>query len=154
MRRKIGDGSCKMYIANRYIIHQEYVLLSPQIANPQIPGLIPLSQIRKFLRYASPQIANPQIFFINPKIATPQISPKYCTNLYHNSSKSCPFNHFFNYVQILIRSINALFVRRTSIYLQTFGGFKSANYKKIMVGRSQICKVSNLRKVRKSKKIT
>jgi hypothetical protein len=33
-----------------------------QIANPQILGLSPQSQIRKFLRYASLQIANLQIF--------------------------------------------------------------------------------------------
>jgi hypothetical protein len=47
-----------------------------QIANPQILVLIPLSQIRNFLRYASPQIANPQIFMIIPQIANPQISTK------------------------------------------------------------------------------
>jgi len=35
--------------------------VSPQLAYPQILGLIPQSQIRKFLRCASPQIAKPQI---------------------------------------------------------------------------------------------
>jgi hypothetical protein len=49
--------------------------LSPQIANPQILGLISLSQILKFLRYASPQIANEQIFVINPQIANQQSDP-------------------------------------------------------------------------------
>ena len=39
------------------------VFLSPHIANPEILGLNPQSQIRKFLRYASPQITNPQISF-------------------------------------------------------------------------------------------
>ncbi len=34
---------------------------SPQIATPKILGLIPQSQIRKFLRCVSLQIANPQI---------------------------------------------------------------------------------------------
>ncbi len=34
---------------------------SPQIANPQILGLISQSQTRIFLRCASPQIVNPQI---------------------------------------------------------------------------------------------
>ncbi len=37
-------------------------------------GLYPQSQIHKFLRYASLQISNPKFFFINPKIANPQIS--------------------------------------------------------------------------------
>jgi hypothetical protein len=36
--------------------------VSPQITNPQILGLIPQLQIRKFLRCANPHIANPQIF--------------------------------------------------------------------------------------------
>jgi hypothetical protein len=35
--------------------------VSPQLANPQIRGLLPQSQIRKFLRCASPQIAKPKI---------------------------------------------------------------------------------------------
>ncbi len=47
---------------------------SPQIAIPQIPGLILLSQIHKFLRYASMHIANSQTFMINRQIANPQIS--------------------------------------------------------------------------------
>jgi hypothetical protein len=46
----------------------------PQIANPQILGLITLSQIRKFLRWASPQIANRQIVIINPQIPNLQTS--------------------------------------------------------------------------------
>jgi hypothetical protein len=36
-------------------------LKSQQMATPQIFGLIPPSQIRKFMRCASLQIANPQI---------------------------------------------------------------------------------------------
>ncbi len=41
---------------------------SPQIANPKILGLIPLSQIRKFLWCASPEVVNPQIFMNYPQI--------------------------------------------------------------------------------------
>jgi hypothetical protein len=37
------------------------LFIGSQTANPLILGLIQLSQIRRFLRYASPQIANPQI---------------------------------------------------------------------------------------------
>ncbi len=49
--------------------------VSPQIANLQILGLIPQSQIRKFMRCASPQITNPQIVCLvySPQIANPQI---------------------------------------------------------------------------------
>jgi hypothetical protein len=39
------------------------------IGNLQNLGLIPLPQIRKFLRRASLQIANPQILMVHPKIA-------------------------------------------------------------------------------------
>ncbi len=51
--------------------------------------LITKSQILGFIRYcnpqsfrgASPQITNPQMFMINPKIANPQVSTKYCLTL-------------------------------------------------------------------------
>ncbi len=48
----------------------QIIFVSPQNANPQILGLIPQSQIRKFLKCASPQIANPQTatFAEGPKI--------------------------------------------------------------------------------------
>ncbi len=42
--------------------------LKHAIANLQILGLIPQSQILKFHWYASPQIENPQIFVTNPQI--------------------------------------------------------------------------------------
>jgi hypothetical protein len=64
---------------------------SPQIENPQILGLIPLSQIRQFHRYASLQIANPQILMINP-----QISTKYCA-----TQKLSYTSSFWNYFFIL-----------------------------------------------------
>ncbi len=40
---------------------QAKFFIRPQIENPQIPGIIPLAQIRKFLSSASPQIGNSQI---------------------------------------------------------------------------------------------
>jgi hypothetical protein len=42
----------------------------PQIANPQILGFVPLSQIRKFLRCGSPQIRKFAMF--NLEITNPQ----------------------------------------------------------------------------------
>jgi hypothetical protein len=38
-------------------------------ANPQILGLNPQLQNRKFLRYVIPKIPNPQTSFINPQIS-------------------------------------------------------------------------------------
>jgi hypothetical protein len=40
---------------------RKFYFVSPKIANPQILGIIPQSQNRKFLRCARPQIANPKI---------------------------------------------------------------------------------------------
>jgi hypothetical protein len=71
---KIVGGSPAKVHCTINIVGKANFLQSPQISNPQILWLIALSQIRKFLRYASQQIANPQIFIINPQIATPQIS--------------------------------------------------------------------------------
>jgi hypothetical protein len=42
---------------------------SPQIANPQVLGLIPKSQIRKMLGCASQLSENPQTYMIKPQIA-------------------------------------------------------------------------------------
>ncbi len=72
-----------------------------KIENPQILGLIPLSQILIFRRCASPQIANPQIFMINSQIVNPQISTKYCTTTVclKRVPKAVPLNDFY-YVQI------------------------------------------------------
>jgi hypothetical protein len=57
---------------------QENFFRSPQIENPQIPGLISLPKICKLLMCASPQIAHPQLF----------IFPKYCKILSQNSPKN------------------------------------------------------------------
>jgi hypothetical protein len=62
------------------------LLLSPQITNPQFLGLILLSQIRKFLRWAGQQNANPQIF------------TKYCKTLSQNSPKYRLFKTIFYFV--------------------------------------------------------
>ncbi len=51
---------------------KQIFFVSPQMANPQILGLTPQSQVPKFLKYASLQIANPQIcntYSANPKYA-------------------------------------------------------------------------------------
>ncbi len=47
------------------------------VANPQILGLIPLLQIRKFRMCGILQVANLLIFIINPKNANPHISANY-----------------------------------------------------------------------------
>jgi hypothetical protein len=99
-----------------------------QIANPKIIGLIPLSQ-------------DPQILMINPQTANPQILTKYCTILFQNSHRSRLFKQFFFLVQIRIRVL-----RRKSMYLRTWGSFKSTNHKKDWVRKSQIRKIPQLRK--------
>jgi hypothetical protein len=74
----------------------------------------------------------------------------------HNSvsKQSQRFLLYFYYVQILIRTFYAIFVRRKSIlYFRTFGSFKSSNHKKDSVRKSQIRKVSHVRKLRKSNKL-
>ncbi len=94
---------------------------NPQIANLHIFGLIPLTQIRKFLWFASPQIS----FFINPKITNPHIFTKYYTSLSPNNHES----HIFSYVQILIRALHIcyIFVRRKKMYLRTCGSPQITN---------------------------
>jgi hypothetical protein len=62
---------------------QSYILYFTQIANPKILGLVPLPQIRKFLRYASPQIENPQTFMIISQIA------KQRENFLQNTAQLC-----------------------------------------------------------------
>ncbi len=63
-------------IVIRAEVDRQNLFKGPQIANPQILGLIPQLQINKFLRCASPQIANPQIFMIYLQIENPQMSTK------------------------------------------------------------------------------
>ncbi len=59
---------------------------SLKIANQPVFGLIPLSQILKFLRYASPLIANPNLF--SSANCKSQICTKYCTTLSQPRRKS------------------------------------------------------------------
>ncbi len=68
----------KMVVENKTEVGK-LIFYSPQIANPKIIGLIPLSQIHNSFRCASPQIANLQIFMINPQIADLQ-NPKHLKN--------------------------------------------------------------------------
>jgi hypothetical protein len=49
-------------------------LLDQEKKSPQIRGIIPISQIRKFLICASLQSANLKFFMINPQIANSQFS--------------------------------------------------------------------------------
>jgi hypothetical protein len=63
-----------VYIYNLFNRGGQAYFLNQYIENPQILGLLPLFQIRKFLRGAFPQISNSQIFMVNPQIAHPQIS--------------------------------------------------------------------------------
>jgi hypothetical protein len=104
------------------------------MANPKILGLIPKYQIRKFLRWASPQIANTVRKFYALQyfqIANLRISKKYCTTLSQNSSKVVFLKGFLWYVHILIRALNAVFVRRNNMYLRTCGGLSPQITKKI-----------------------
>jgi len=73
-------------------VGKQTFLISLQIANPQIFGLLPLSQFRKCLRCASPQILNSQIFMNNPQIANPQVLQ--ISDLSQNSPEIVLFNDF------------------------------------------------------------
>ena len=98
----------------------------------QILGLIPQVQIRKLLRYANSQIR------------------KFSQNTAQQCLKTVlkiVFLFNFYYVQILIRVLYAIFVKRKSLYLRTCGSFQFLITKKT---GPQIRKMSHfLRKVRK-----
>ncbi len=59
-----------------------FINKSPQIANPQVLGLIPKSQIRKLLGCASQLSKNLQTYIVNPQIANPQPKSRLCTLFY------------------------------------------------------------------------
>jgi hypothetical protein len=63
------------------------------------------------------------------------------------------FYSIFYEVQILIRALYAIFVRRRIMYLRTYQNFQSANHKKDWIHKSQIHRVSHLRKFRISNKL-
>ncbi len=64
---------------------------------------------------------------INPQIANPQISTKYCTTLSQKSPKRFLCKRFIS-VQIWIRDLYA--IRTKGMNLRTFWSFKSANHNK------------------------
>ncbi len=98
-------------------IGKQTFVKSPQIENPQILGLIPLSQIRKFHRYASLQIENSQILMINPQIGIRKFLQNTAQLCLKNIHKSRLFKIYFYFV-LWIRALYAIFVRRKSMYLQ------------------------------------
>jgi hypothetical protein len=71
-------------------------------ANPQIFGLIPLSQIGKFLGCASLQIANPQILMINPLIGI----RKFLQNTAQLCLKNIPKSRLFKIFIYLFCTMN------------------------------------------------
>jgi hypothetical protein len=101
---------------------------SPQIANPQILGLIPLSQMSesKFIIRIYLQILHNSVSIQSLKSSFSMILKMY------------KFEYFKCYI-----------VRRKSKYLRTCGNFKSANHKEIR----SVNAVSHLRMVRKSNKL-
>jgi hypothetical protein len=78
-----------------------------QIANPQILGFIPQSQILKFLRRASPQFANPQISLVSQPTNRKSANPQICKEK-NNVSDPDPHwfasNIFFTYVNFMLRN--------------------------------------------------
>jgi len=74
-------------------------ILSPQIANPQMLGFIPRSQIRKVLRHASPQFSNPQIIILVHKSVNLY---KILLNSVFKQSKSYIFKRFVLYFSLKI----------------------------------------------------
>jgi hypothetical protein len=99
----------------------------PQIANPKILGLIPLSQIRKVLRCVGSQIANQQIFINNSQIENPQNSFKTAQLCLKTVIKVVYLQDFY-YVpyNFEMRVFFAIFVRRKRMYFLICGRFKSA----------------------------
>jgi hypothetical protein len=86
-------------------VDTEIFLLEPRIANPQILWIIPLLQIRKFLRIARQQIANPQIFMINLQITNVcQSANGKSANFFTMEQNDDPFSPFLA-LQILIRAM-------------------------------------------------
>jgi hypothetical protein len=91
-----------------------------KVANPQILVLIPLSQIRNFLRYA--RVCKSQIhkYLRNTQLCSVS-----------KQSKKSSFHTIFCYVQFLIRALHAICVRRKGMYSWICGSFHTANHKKL-----------------------
>jgi hypothetical protein len=92
------------------ITHRWSSKLIFKVRKSQILGLIPQSQICKFLRYASLANCKLQSFMIYLQIAKMQISRNYCTTLSQNSTKVVFLKRFLCYVHIWIRALYAIFV--------------------------------------------
>jgi hypothetical protein len=75
---------------NQFRMYGKHFWFSPQIANPQILGLL---RYRKSANIFGVPVFNCKsaIYMINPKIAYPQISTKYCTILSKNSLRGSLF---------------------------------------------------------------
>jgi hypothetical protein len=106
---------CEWFAVLQAEVGKQTLFKSLQIANPQILGPIPLSQIQK-LRWANPQIANPRI------------TTKYCTTLSLNIPKVVFLTDCF--IQIWIKALFVILVRRKSMYSICWS-LKPANHKKI-----------------------
>ncbi len=98
---------------------------SPQTANPEILVLIPLPQIRKFLRRAHPQIESSEIFMNNLRITNMQ-----------SSSESQLCKPFFLYEFELEYFMLYLYVWRKRMYMRTCRSINSA--KKLVSANPQI----------------
>jgi hypothetical protein len=152
----------------------------PQIANPQIFGLIPQSQIRKFLRCSGPQIL--KFVMINPTIVNPQIFlgvpvrksfliqiALVCLLYFFYLRNS--FSKLSQKPKVVLKfereHFKLIFIGQKIIYLRISGPQKnnwvrksqnpqiekSLKRKKYMVRKSQSGKMPHLRKVCKAKKI-
>ncbi len=114
---------------------------SPQITNPQVLGLIPLTQIHKFPRCSSKikKSAN-FLWFVRQSLIH---------QFWQNTAQLCLKTvlkvAYLNNAQIGIRALFAMFLRGKSLYLWTWWSFKSANHKKDWVHKLQTHKVSHLR---------
>jgi hypothetical protein len=138
----------------------QILFLLQQIANPQTLGLIPYSEIRKFLRYASTYANCKSSKFPcpSPPIANPQICQE--KSIVSDPDPNWPPPIFFSLRKYILdyempcasklsqkpkavlkfewKHFKLIFVRRKNMYSQIFGSFKSQ--KKNWVRKSQIRK--------------
>ncbi len=108
--------------------------------NPQILGLIPLSQIRKFIVCDTLPIANPQIFFmINPQML-------------HTSVLIVLIVLFLKFTNLNLSIICHIFNEKKNVFAD-LRKFKVHKSQKDWVRKSQIRKVPLLRNISKSNKL-
>jgi hypothetical protein len=118
----------------------------------QILGLIPQVQIRKLLSCANSQIRKFSLLIRK----FPQNTAQQCLK----TVLKIVFLFNFYYVQILIRVLYAIFVKRKSLYLRTCGSFQflitkktGPQIRKMSHFLRKVSKMSHLRKVRKSNQL-